>query len=78
MKIVCDNINEYRKTHKCSILLVSHHANILKMLDVSDVHIMANGKIVKSGDLSLALEIENNGYSAYSKANEVSEVLINE
>lgn len=78
LKIVCDNINEYRKTHKCSILLVSHHANILKMLDVSDVHIMANGKIVKSGDLSLALEIENNGYSAYSKANEVSEVLINE
>ena len=71
LKIVCDNINEYKKEHECSILLVSHHPEILKLLNCDHVHVMANGKIVQSGDYSLAQKIENEGYKNYSMTNEV-------
>ena len=73
LKIVCNNINEYKKEHNCSILVVSHHAEVLKLINVNYVHIMNEGKIVKSGDLSLALSVENEGYKNISKANDVSE-----
>lgn len=73
LKIVCENINEYKKTHACSILLVSHHAELLKLLNCDNVHIISGGKIVKSGTYDLALEIENDGYKEYTKANNVSE-----
>ena len=74
LKIVCNSINEYRDEHKCSIFIVSHHPDILKSLDCDYVHVLSNGKIVKSGDINLAFEIENGGYKEYSKSNKVSEI----
>jgi Fe-S cluster assembly ATP-binding protein len=73
LKTVCNNINEYKKEHNCAILLVSHHAEILKLLACDYVHIVANGEIIKSGDISLAFEIEKEGYKGYLEANRVSE-----
>ena len=73
LKIVCDNIKEYQKEHNASILIISHHPDILKMLNCKYVHIMSDGKIVKNGDLSLALEIEKEGYQKYSRVNGVSD-----
>ena len=73
LKIVCENINEYKKSHDCSILVISHHPEILKMLNTTYVHILSNGKIVKTGDISLAETIENEGYKAFSGLNKVSE-----
>jgi Fe-S cluster assembly ATP-binding protein len=73
LKIVCQSINEYMTTHKCSILLISHHAELLSLLNVTDVHVMSEGTIVKSGDYNLALDIEKNGYKAYSSTNKVSD-----
>lgn len=73
LKIVCNSINEYRKEHACSILVISHHPDILKALNCDYVHVLSDGKIVKSGDLELAMTIENDGYREYSKANKVSE-----
>ena len=73
LKIVCENINEYKSTHDCSILVISHHPDILKMLDVNFVHILSNGEIVKTGDISLAEKIENDGYKEDFGINKVSE-----
>lgn len=74
LKIVCNSINEYKKEHNCSILIISHHPDILKLLNCDYVHVLANGMIVKSGDINLATTIENDGYKQYSKANKVSEI----
>lgn len=63
LKTVTNSLNEYLETHpKASILLVTHHETLLTMLNASNIHIMKDGHIIKSGDLSLAKEIENQGY----------------
>lgn len=73
IKIVCQNINEYKKEHDCLILLITHHAELINLLNVTDVHIIANGKIVKSGDMNLAYDIEKNGYKEITGTNKVSD-----
>ncbi len=67
---ISESLKEYFDTHSCSFLIITHHTNILKKLRPNYVHIIENGKIVKSGDYSLAEEIENNGYN---RSNNVSE-----
>ena len=63
LKTVTNSLNEYLETHpKASILLVTHHEPLLTMLNASHIHIMKDGHIIKSGDLFLAKEIENQGY----------------
>ncbi len=63
LKTVTNSLNEYLETHpEASILLVTHHEPLLTMLNASNIHIMKDGHIIKSGDLSLAKEIENQGY----------------
>ena len=63
LKTVTNSLNEYLETHpKASILLVTHHEPLLNMLNAINIHIMKDGHIIKSGDLSLAKEIENQGY----------------
>lgn len=63
LKIVCDNINDYLKENPTtSVLLITHYTRILKYIKPQFVHMMKNGKIVESGDYSLAEEIEKNGY----------------
>ena len=73
IKIVCQNINEYKKEHDCLILLITHHAELINLLNVTDVHIIADGKIVKSGDMNLAYDIEKNGYKEITGTNKVSD-----
>ena len=63
MKVVADYINKYHQETKCSILIITHHHNILKYLKPNYVHILEQGKIVKTGDHHLAEEIEEKGYS---------------
>ena len=72
LRVVCESLNEYKRTHDCSILVISHHPEILKMLNTDYVHIIADGHIVQTGDISLALKIENEGYKAFSGLNKVS------
>ncbi len=63
LKIVCRNINEYKNENSnCSILIITHHPKILEYIKPDVVHILDNGMIVKSGDLSLAYKIEEEGY----------------
>lgn len=48
-----------------SILIITHHISILEYLKPSKVHILKGGKIIMSGDYSLAKEIEENGFRSY-------------
>ena len=76
LKIVCENINDYLKENpNTSILIITHYTKILDYIRPGFVHIMKDGKIVKTGDFSLAQEIEKNGFSC---VNEVSEANIHE
>ena len=62
LKIVAQGINSQRNK-KNSFILITHYHRILKYLNPDFVHIMLDGKIVKSGTEQLALELEEKGYS---------------
>ncbi len=76
LKVVCDNVNEYLKGNPdTSVLLITHYARILQFIKPQYVHVFVDGKIVDSGDLSLATKIDKEGYNLYlDKAHIVSEV----
>lgn len=62
LRIVSEGINTFRSPEK-GILLITHYNRILEYIQPDDVHIMIDGKIVKSGGAELAKEIEATGYS---------------
>lgn len=69
LKIVCENINSYLKEHEnTSVLIITHYPKILQYIKPDYVHVMVNGNIRKTGDASLALEIEEKGYDAYKNS----------
>jgi len=74
LKVVCDSIRKYYEKYKPSILIITHHNKILEYLKPDKVHVLANGNIVKSGDISLAKQIENTGFNSFNKANSISEI----
>lgn len=64
LKIVCENINNYMFENKeAALLIITHYPRILNYLKPDYVHILKDGNIKKTGDMSLALEIEKNGYA---------------
>jgi len=67
LRIVAENINDYRSTHPdTAILIITHHQSILDYIKPLFVHIMTCGKIVKTGDYKLALELESHGFDITS------------
>ncbi len=58
---------EIFKTKENSVLIITHNTKILHSLKPDYVHVLVDGKIVKTGDASLAKEIEENGYEQYKK-----------
>lgn len=64
LKIVCENINNYKNENPdTSILIITHYPRILEMIKPDYVHVMKNGTIVKTGDISLATLTEKVGYN---------------
>lgn len=64
LKIVCENINKYKSENPdTSILIITHYPRILEMIKPDYVHVMKNGTIVKTGDISLATLTEKVGYN---------------
>lgn len=61
LKIVASGVNKLRKPDR-SIILVTHYQRILNYITPDFVHILLDGRIVKSGDKKLALELEEKGY----------------
>jgi len=61
LKIVAKGINSLRDP-KRAIILVTHYQRLLDYITPDRVHVLSGGRILKSGDKSLALELENRGY----------------
>ena len=61
LRIVSEGVNNFRGPQK-SVLLVTHYQRILDYITPDFVHVLVDGKIVKSGDAGLALELEKKGY----------------
>ncbi|MCH8329698.1 MAG: Fe-S cluster assembly ATPase SufC [Nanoarchaeota archaeon] len=66
LKTVANGINSM-KGPDLGILLITHYQRILNYITPDKVHIMIDGKIVKSGDKKLALEVEERGYGWVSE-----------
>jgi len=62
MKLVAEGVNALRSAGR-SFLVITHYQRLLDHIAPDVVHIMAYGRIVKSGGPALALEVENNGYA---------------
>lgn len=61
MKLVAEGVNALRSTGR-GFLVITHYQRLLDHIKPDFVHIMADGRIVKTGGPELALEVENNGY----------------
>ncbi len=61
LRIVSQGVNALRRSDR-AILVVTHYQRLLDYIVPDYVHVLAGGKIVKSGDKSLALELEQKGY----------------
>ncbi len=66
LKIVADGVNNFR-TNKRSFLAITHYQRLLEYMKPDFIHVLIDGQIVKSGDKSLALELEEKGYSWLEK-----------
>ncbi|WP_020536148.1 Fe-S cluster assembly ATPase SufC [Lewinella cohaerens] len=61
LKIVADAVNQLRNADR-SFIIVTHYQRLLNYIVPDYVHVLHEGRIVKSGDKSLALELEDKGY----------------
>ncbi|MBC7747311.1 MAG: Fe-S cluster assembly ATPase SufC [Methylotenera sp.] len=61
LRIVANGVNKL-KSGKNAIVVITHYQRLLDYIVPDFVHVLLNGKIVKSGDASLALELEEKGY----------------
>ncbi|MBJ05123.1 MAG: Fe-S cluster assembly ATPase SufC [Flavobacteriales bacterium] len=66
LKIVSSGVNSLR-SEKRSFIIITHYQRLLDYIKPDHVHILHNGKIIKSGNASLALELEKNGYDGIIK-----------
>ncbi|WP_322865835.1 Fe-S cluster assembly ATPase SufC [Aquicoccus sp. G2-2] len=62
MKLVADGVNALRSPER-GFLVITHYQRLLDHIKPDVVHIMADGRIIKSGGPELALEVETNGYA---------------
>jgi Fe-S cluster assembly ATP-binding protein len=62
MKLVAEGVNALRSDGR-GFLVITHYQRLLDHIKPDVVHIMANGRIIRSGGPELALEVENNGYA---------------
>jgi Fe-S cluster assembly ATP-binding protein len=64
LRIVADGVNALRSPDR-AFLVITHYQRLLSHIIPDSVHVMAGGRIVKSGGKELALELEANGYADY-------------
>lgn len=61
LRVVADGINKLRSKQN-AIVLITHYQRLLNYIKPDYVHVLADGKIIQTGDASLALELEKKGY----------------
>ena len=62
LQIIAKGVNDYRSKDR-SFILITHYQRILNYMEPDFVHVLMNGKLVKSGNKELAKELEEKGYS---------------
>ncbi|MCW0983246.1 Fe-S cluster assembly ATPase SufC [Agrobacterium sp. BT-220-3] len=62
LKIVADGVNALKSPDRATVV-ITHYQRLLDYIVPDSVHVLYKGKIIRSGDKSLALELENNGYA---------------
>jgi len=67
LKIVANGVNQLR-TRDRAMIVVTHYQRLLNYIVPDYVHVLANGRIVKSGDKNLALELDQSGYAGLEEA----------
>jgi Fe-S cluster assembly ATP-binding protein len=67
LKIVADGVNAMR-SEKRSFLVITHYQRLLDYIKPDVVHVLAKGKIIRTGGPELALELEKNGYAGVLEA----------
>lgn len=66
LRIVARQVNQL-KADGTSLLIITHYSRVLDYLEIDRVHVYVDGRIVLSGDRSLAYEVERAGYSVVAK-----------
>jgi len=66
VRIVSEGVNKLRDQDR-AILAITHYQRLLDYIVPDHVHVLINGRIARSGDKSLALELEKSGYAAYGE-----------
>ena len=69
LKIVADGVNALQSP-ECATLVITHYQRLLDHIVPDFVHVLANGRIRRSGGKELALELEENGYADFGEAAE--------
>ena len=67
LKIVANGVNGLRSRDR-AMIVVTHYQRLLNYIVPDYVHVLADGRIVKTGDKSLALELEQTGYTGLEEA----------
>jgi Fe-S cluster assembly ATP-binding protein len=62
LKIVSDGVNALRSPDR-AIVIITHYQRLLQHIEPDSVHVLYRGQVIKSGDKSLALDLEANGYA---------------
>ena len=66
LRTVAKGVNEFKNKDN-SVLIITHYQRLLEYIKPDVVHILIDGKIVKSGDMKLVYEVEKNGYAWLTK-----------
>ena len=61
LKVVAQGVNEMRSPER-AIVIVTHYQRLLNHIEPDRVHVLAGGRVLRSGDKSLAIELEDKGY----------------
>lgn len=66
LRVVSDGVNALRDPNR-AMLVITHYQRLLNHIVPDKVHVLAHGKIQRSGDKSLALELEKSGYAEFGE-----------
>ena len=66
LRVVADGVNALRSP-KRAMIVITHYQRLLDCIVPDFVHVLSQGRIVKSGDRTLALELEEKGYAEFAK-----------
>jgi Fe-S cluster assembly ATP-binding protein len=66
LRIVADGVNALRSPDR-AMVVITHYQRLLQYIVPDRVHVLSRGRIVRSGDKSLALELEEKGYAGFER-----------